>query len=103
MCCRRPICLLIPLVLGWFALAANAESPLNLRLRSRTPVAGKEDVYAITTRPAVWESKQTAIIVCDMWDHHHCPTAERRVGELAPRMNAVLDAARKRGVLIIHA
>jgi nicotinamidase-related amidase len=46
---------------------------------------------------------QTAVIICDMWDHHWCKGAERRVGELAPRMDKVLDRARAAGIVIIHA
>ncbi len=50
-----------------------------------------------------WNPKQTAIIVCDMWDAHHCLNAVRRAEEMAPRMNQVLEKARSQGVLIIHA
>ena len=46
---------------------------------------------------------ETAIIVCDMWDDHHCKIAAQRVGVMAPRMNQVLTAARDRGVMIIFA
>lgn len=46
---------------------------------------------------------QTAIIVCDMWDHHWCKGSERRVGELAPRMDRVLEKARAAGITVIHA
>ncbi len=49
------------------------------------------------------DPKQTAIIVCDMWDTHHCYNAVVRETELAPRMNLLLEEARKRGVFIIHA
>jgi putative heme-binding domain-containing protein len=49
-----------------------------------------------------WDSAGTAIVICDMWDKHHCPDATERVGEMAPRMNEVIKAARARGVLIIH-
>ena len=38
-----------------------------------------------------------------MWDSHHCLNAVRRAVEMAPRMNEVLEAARKQGVSIIHA
>ncbi len=51
----------------------------------------------------LWAPKQTAIIVCDMWDDHWCPNAAKRVVELAGPMNEVLKAARKQGVFIIHA
>src|SRR4051794_7583916 len=38
-----------------------------------------------------------------MWDTHHCLNAVKRVEELAPRMNEVLEKARASGMLIIHA
>jgi hypothetical protein len=38
-----------------------------------------------------------------MCDDHHCRSAVRRVGEMAPRANEVLGALRDRGALIIHA
>jgi lysophospholipase L1-like esterase/nicotinamidase-related amidase len=50
-----------------------------------------------------WLPSRTAIIVCDMWDLHHCRNAVIREGEMAPRMNEVLEKARAAGVLIIHA
>jgi nicotinamidase-related amidase/type 1 glutamine amidotransferase len=50
-----------------------------------------------------WDPSKTAIIVCDMWDAHHCYNAVKRAKEMAPRMNALLHAARDRGALIIHA
>lgn len=46
---------------------------------------------------------QVAIIVCDMWDNHWSRGAAERVDEMAPRMNAVLKAARAKGIRIIHA
>lgn len=82
------------------APAALAQEPLKLTLRSRPALDGK---YLIANKPAEWNPKETAIIVCDVWDHHHCPTAEKRVVELAPRIDQVLKAAREKGVLIIHA
>ncbi|MBM3888213.1 MAG: nicotinamidase, partial [Verrucomicrobia bacterium] len=50
-----------------------------------------------------WPAKDTAIIVCDMWDLHHCHNAVKREAEMAPRMNKVLEKARAQGVFIIHA
>ena len=50
-----------------------------------------------------WKPAETAIIICDMWDTHTCAGAARRVGEIAPRLNAFVSAARKQGVLIVHA
>jgi nicotinamidase-related amidase len=57
----------------------------------------------VTERAERWEPGKTAIIVCDMWDLHHCHRAVLRVREMAPRMNDVITRARERGVFIVHA
>jgi nicotinamidase-related amidase len=56
-----------------------------------------------TEKKADWDPKKTAIIVCDMWDDHWCKSAAARVGELAGPMDAMLKAAREKGVFVIHA
>ncbi|MFN3193384.1 MAG: isochorismatase family protein [Aureliella sp.] len=50
-----------------------------------------------------WEAPETAVIVCDMWDAHHCLNAVRRATQLAPRINEFCHAVRSRGGMIIHA
>ncbi len=72
---------------------------LNLRERRNEPMTGLK----VIERSVEWQASETAIIVCDMWDNHHCKIAAQRVGVMAPRMNQVLTAARDRGVMIIHA
>lgn len=86
--------LIIALLFSGPALAETAL-PLALQSRSSTgrPVLVKEQ----------WLPSRTAMIVCDMWDLHHCRNAVIREGEMAPRMNQVLEKARQAGVLIIHA
>lgn len=74
-----------------------AEAPLSLTLQSRSP-SGKA-----TLVKEQWLPSRSAIIVCDMWDLHHCKNAVTREGEMAPRFNEVLEKARSEGVLIIHA
>src|SRR5262245_52305187 len=59
--------------------------------------------FAVRETVESWDPKQTAIIVCDMWDAHHCLNAVRRAEQMAPRMNRVLENARSRGVFIVHA
>ena len=83
-----------------FLLCANglfAEAPLSLSLQSRNAAGGKQ-----LARES-WAGSSTAIIVCDMWDLHHCKNAVTREGEMVPRMNAVLEKAREQGVFVIHA
>lgn len=49
-----------------------------------------------------WPAARTAVIVCDMWDSHHCHNAVRRVAELCPRMEKLLSVSRAKGCTIIH-
>ena len=86
----------LAILLAATALAA-AETPLSLSLQTRSP-SGKAVV-----RKELWLPSRTAIIVCDMWDLHHCRNAVIREKEMAPRMNEVLEKARAEGVLVIHA
>lgn len=93
----------IVLFVGLFVLAlpmtGRGEDYL-MRLRERVEGQGAEKV---TERLERWKPEETAVIVCDMWDLHHCKNAVDRVGQMAPRMDALLKAARARGSLIIHA
>jgi nicotinamidase-related amidase/type 1 glutamine amidotransferase len=89
--------------LSSFARAVAADGPIALKLRSRTEMPGGDGRYRTVERNASWDPKRSVVIVCDMWDSHHCLNAVRRVGEIAPRMDQVLKALRDRGVLVIHA
>ena len=74
----------------------------NLKLNFRSQSKGDVDAKVKTER-ITWKPEKTAIIVCDMWDDHWCKSASRRVGEMAPALNAMLKAARAKGIFIIHA
>lgn len=65
-----------------------------LRLNAR-----RENVTSLI----VWVPRETAVIICDMWDDHWCKRAAQRCAELAPRVNRFAQAARSYGVVIIHA
>jgi len=84
-------------------VSAEPASPFQLQLRSQVPVAEGSPLFHIVSRSEKWSPEETAVVVCDMWDLHHCLNATRRVGEMAPRMNQVLNNARASGALIIHA
>ena len=110
-------------VTGWMLsgmwLAASPEvsaadaKPLSLNMRKRVEIPPEAKVvtgtdapstkrYHTITTPTEWDSKQTAVVICDMWDKHWCPNSTARVAEMAPRMNEVVKAARSRGAFIIH-
>jgi nicotinamidase-related amidase/type 1 glutamine amidotransferase len=84
------------------ACAAEADKMLSLNCRSQVETAPDSGQYHSLTKTIRWDPAKTAIIICDMWDKHWSSGATRRVAEMAPRMNEVLKAARKRGVFIIH-
>lgn len=98
------ICVAIVVGLGgWTGQDVLGEQPLSLRPRYQTAVAPDTDRYHTLHREVNWSPQETAIIVCDMWDSHHCYRAVKRATEFAPRLNQVLNEARERGVTIIHA
>lgn len=79
---------------------ASGQSSLDLKLQSKSN-SDSGDVV-IQHVDETWETSRTAIIVCDVWDYHHCFNAVGRLNEMAPRMNEVIVEARRRGVTIIH-
>src|SRR4051794_20071795 len=84
-----------------FAAPARAgDDAITVHKRSRV---AERDAFAVREATETWDPKQTAVIVCDVWDAHHCLNAVRRVEEMAPRMNQFIGEARRRGALVIHA
>ncbi len=82
---------------------ADLFTSLSVKLRSRVDSPGLGGAARVVEKTEEWDPKRTAIIVCDMWDLHHCLNATRRVGELGPKMDDLLKNARARGVVVIHA
>ena len=85
-----------------FGTVASAE-PLRLQLRAQTPVAPDSVAFQTRLRDEQWDPKATAVIVCDVWDYHHCRNAVDRLEEFGPRLNEVVRRARQLGATIIHA
>ncbi|MBL7038530.1 MAG: isochorismatase family protein [Pirellulaceae bacterium] len=88
------------LVLGGatlFSTSASAESLVELTVRQRDQ-AGVVIEKAVSLDPA-----KSAVVVIDMWDRHWCKTYTERVGNLVPRMNDTLAAARKLGIQVVFA
>lgn len=94
---RFPTCVVVFLLFAVAPFVLADESPFLLDLQSRDRRGA-----AKTTRES-WQPSRTAILVCDMWDLHTSPNAMVREGEMAPRMNQVLEKARAAGALVIHA
>src|SRR5438874_11184385 len=96
--------LAIALAISFCVAATDVKAnELAVFLRDRVTSEADPAVFHIRERPQRWDVKKTAVIICDMWDLHHCKRAVDRVTEMAPRMNQVIAQARDLGVFIIHA
>ena len=94
----RSSCAILVAVVPTLAFA----QPLVMTARDRAVNSADIGGYEVRERSLRWDPKQTAIIICDMWDKHWCQGATRRVGEIAPAMNRTVQAARAKGIFIIH-
>jgi len=81
---------------------AAAELQLTQRTQALKPDGGGHNRWEVVASRKSLRAEETAIIICDMWDKHWSRGASERVAAMAPRMNAVVKAARAQGVTIIH-
>ncbi len=83
--------------------ASASGEYLTVKLRSRVEsIKGSGETQEVN-RNEDWVPRETAIIVCDMWDDHTCQGAAGRVAQMAPAVLRTINAAREQGTLIIHA
>jgi nicotinamidase-related amidase len=80
-----------------------SSTDVHLTVRSRAEAFRGSGEKQSVTLDYLLPVSRTALIICDMWDRHWCDTASQRVDALAHKMSPVLDLARERGILIIHA
>jgi nicotinamidase-related amidase len=83
-----------------------SDSP-SLSLLVRTQVLTQDqrgyNGWQLVERSVSWAGNETALVLCDVWDHHWCRGAEERLSAMLPRMNEVVRAARDAGIQIVHA
>lgn len=103
----KPLLPLNPLFIAaiaiWLTHAQESMAEnLDLTLRYQQETSLNSGRFHQLSRTERWKPEETAIIVCDVWDYHHCLNAVRRLEEFVPRLNSVLEKARDNGVTIIH-
>lgn len=104
---KHPILFLL-IIFGFihFTAAQDVKSSGNqsqiLHLHTKTLAPKETDEYIVKKETKDWNSSETAIIICDMWDKHWCKGASERTAEMAPLMNRVVSDARNNGMLIVH-
>jgi nicotinamidase-related amidase len=102
--------LILGSVLVFVALAFSMDSQpaakgrlMKLELRTQVQPFHGGDSWAEADVEQSFPTARTAIIITDMWDKHWCRGATVRVGEIARRMEPLVEKARASGILIIHA
>jgi nicotinamidase-related amidase len=97
------VSLLLPLTLAAASPSGTRNADMNLKLRTRIQPFKDSGTWTEAEMEQSFSTGKTAIIITDMWDKHWCRGANMRVGDIARRMEPLLEKARASGILIIHA
>jgi nicotinamidase-related amidase len=92
-----------PPLLGAAPKGNSADDTLRIHLRTRVETFRGSNAWDEVTITKELHIRETAIIICDMWDKHWCPSASKRCDALAHKMAAVIAAAHTKGIPVIHA
>jgi type 1 glutamine amidotransferase/nicotinamidase-related amidase len=80
----------------------STADDFTLQLRYQVETAPGSGRYHRLARQETWNPRETAVVVCDVWDLHHSQNAVRRLEEFAPRLDELLKETRRQGATIIH-
>lgn len=92
--------------LYWTARSEPAPKPLPelpARVKRSAPLVLPVRAAGDQQETRQWNTADTALILCDVWDKHWCAPAEERLGAMVPRMEEVVRACRAAGIQVIHA
>jgi nicotinamidase-related amidase len=95
--------LLLASTLAADSLPQGRGEQIHLTLRTRVQPFPTAPVWTEAHFDHDFSTARSAIIITDMWDKHWCRGATVRVGEIARKMEPLLNQARAAGMLIIHA
>jgi nicotinamidase-related amidase len=79
------------------------DSTRYLEVRSRVELFRGSDQWSEVHVAYPFDPARSALIVCDMWDRHWCSGANVRVAALVKRLQPILESARRKGMIIVHA
>lgn len=96
------LALTLPMIAWNGASTPPNSGDIEVHLRRQVTDPAAPGGFLTREETTWWDPSKTALILCDLWDHHWCQGASARVAEMAPTVNEVVKAARERGVLIIH-
>lgn len=84
-------------------VAHGQAGVLRLHLQRRIETFRGSASWDVVVVPKDVPVNRVAVLLCDVWDNHWCRGAAERVNAMAPQIEQVVSAARRRGVQIIHA
>jgi nicotinamidase-related amidase len=99
---KRAWLLGVAMFVGVAACSAE-DSGCHLALRSRVELFRGVNQWSEVRIEYPFDPAKTALIVCDMWDKHWCSGANVRAAALVKKLDPVLKAARRKGIIIVHA
>jgi nicotinamidase-related amidase len=88
---------------GLLAAANSGTFQMLLKLRTRIHPFQTSSTWTEASFEQAIPANHAAIVICDMWDKHWCKGATSRVEGLARKMQPLLQQARAKSILIIHA
>jgi nicotinamidase-related amidase len=86
-------------IAGWPA----GHDERHLPLRSRAELFRGSGQWTDVRADYPFDPTHSALIVCDMWDKHWCSGANLRVAALVKKIEPILETARRKGIIIVHA
>jgi nicotinamidase-related amidase len=99
---RRSFLLIGLVVLLSGVVWAQAQKDRTIRFTARSQPE-REGKFTIEEKALEWDGRETALVIVDVWDKHWCEGANKRCGEIAPKVNELAKFVRSRGGLVIHA
>lgn len=79
-------------------MSQAAPKSIELTLQTRDPKTGK-----VATRKATVDPRTVGIVVVDPWNYHWCMTWTHQTASAVPRLNRIVQGARRMGIKIIWA
>lgn len=99
---KRACLAILAIAWGLTAWATDGGSR-HLTLRSRVEMFRGSGQWTEVNIDYAFDPAKSALVICDMWDRHWCAGANARVADLTKRLEPVLEIARRKGVVIVHA
>lgn len=90
-------------VLAGVAAFSAEDGSRDLEVRSRVELFRGSNQWSEVHVAYKFDPAKSALIVCDMWDRHWCSGANVRVAALVKKLEPVLEIARRKGMIIVHA